>query len=222
MLTQENDSCTRIQSGLIRTPPHWRRWRRRSGSTPRSGLQETRSAAAQAAYLREAGFQRAAWATPACPRPSSRPMAQGKPIIGFLGEYDCLAGAVAGSRALPQAAAARAGRATAAGTTCWASAAWRAAVALKREIEAGHGQGHGALLWLPGRGDSASGKVFMAKHGLFDDLDAALTWHPMHLNTARCGSNLANQLGALRLPRSHRARRRLTRTWASAPSTPSS
>jgi len=66
-----------------------------------------------------------------------------------------------------------------------------AAVALKREIEAGNANGAVRYYGCPAE-DSASGKVFMAKHGLFNDLDAALTWHPGYMNTVRWGSNLAN------------------------------
>lgn len=36
---------------------------------------------------------------------------------------------------------------------------------------------HGALLWLSGE-EGGSGKTFMVREGVFDDVDAALTWHP--------------------------------------------
>jgi aminobenzoyl-glutamate utilization protein B len=39
--------------------------------------------------------------------------------------------------------------------------------------------------------EAGSGKLFMAAAGAFDDLDAAITWHPMELNTLWDGSCLA-------------------------------
>src|SRR5262249_16306172 len=39
--------------------------------------------------------------------------------------------------------------------------------------------------------ETLTGKVFMARAGVFDDLDAALTWHPGSVNTVQYGSCLA-------------------------------
>jgi aminobenzoyl-glutamate utilization protein B len=39
--------------------------------------------------------------------------------------------------------------------------------------------------------ETITGKVYMARAGVFDDLDAAITWHPGSVNTVQCGSSLA-------------------------------
>lgn len=65
-----------------------------------------------------------------------------------------------------------------------------AAAALKREIEAGRLAGTVRYFGCPAE-ETLIGKVFMAKHGLYDDLDAAITWHPMWMNTAWGGTSLA-------------------------------
>ena len=39
--------------------------------------------------------------------------------------------------------------------------------------------------------ETITGKVYMARAGVFDDLDAAITWHPGGVNTVQCGSSLA-------------------------------
>jgi aminobenzoyl-glutamate utilization protein B len=40
--------------------------------------------------------------------------------------------------------------------------------------------------------ENLSGKAFMARDGVFDDLDACLTWHPGSVNRVRTTSSLAN------------------------------
>ena len=65
-----------------------------------------------------------------------------------------------------------------------------AAVALKEEIKAGHLQGTIRYYGCPAE-ETAVGKVFMARDGAFDDLDAALTWHPDSLNMVNSAASLA-------------------------------
>jgi aminobenzoyl-glutamate utilization protein B len=153
------------------------------------GLHETSSAAAQADFLEKEGFsvQRG---TPGLPTAIVASFGQGKPIIGYLGEYDCLTGV--SQKAVPyRDPVCEGGPGHGCGHNLLGVGALGAAVALKREIEAGNAQGTVRYYGCPAE-DSASGKVFMAKHGVFNDLDAALTWHPGYLNTVRWGSNLAN------------------------------
>lgn len=40
--------------------------------------------------------------------------------------------------------------------------------------------------------EGGSGKAYMAREGLFDDVDAAFTWHPATMNAVATGSNQAN------------------------------
>jgi aminobenzoyl-glutamate utilization protein B len=153
------------------------------------GLHEKRSAAAQAAYLRGQGFS-VQLGTTGLPTAIVASYGAGKPVIGFLGEYDCLPGL--SQEATPQRKPlCEGGPGHGCGHNLLGVGSLAAAIALKREIEAGSVKGTVRYYGCPAE-DSASGKVFMAKQGLFDDLDAALTWHPMHLNTTRWGSNLAN------------------------------
>ncbi len=153
------------------------------------GLQETRSVAAQAAYLQKQGF-RVKLGVAAMPSALVAKYGAGKPIIGFLGEYDALMGL--SQKASPHKDPLHeGGPGHGCGHNLLGVGSLAAAVALKREIESGAARGTVRYYGCPAE-DSASGKVFMAKHGLFNDLDAAITWHPMHMNTTRWGSNLAN------------------------------
>ena len=152
------------------------------------GLVERRSAAAQADYLSGEGF-RVQLGVAGMPTALVASFGQGKPVIGYLGEYDALAGV--SQKAVPYRDPLHEG---APGHGCGHNllgvGSMASAVALKREIEAGHAQGTVRYYGCPAE-ETASGKVWMAKYGLFDDLDAAITWHPMELNCARWGSNLA-------------------------------
>ena len=65
----------------------------------------------------------------------------------------------------------------AAATTSSGPARSGAAVAIKRTMEA-HGLSGTVKLFGTPAEETVVGKVYMAKAGLFDDLDAALDWHP--------------------------------------------
>jgi aminobenzoyl-glutamate utilization protein B len=143
------------------------------------GLQETRSAAAQATFLEREGFQ-VQLGVAGLPTALVASFGEGKPIIGYLGEYDALGGLA--QKAVPyQDTVEGAPTGHGCGHNLLGVGSLAAAVALKREIEAGRTQGCVRYYGCPGE-EAGDGKVHMAHHGLFDDLDAALTWHPGWLN----------------------------------------
>ena len=49
--------------------------------------------------------------------------------------------------------------------------------------------------------ENFSGKAFMARDGVFDGLDACLTWHPGSLNIVRGGAFSGRELNERHLPR---------------------
>ncbi len=57
------------------------------------------------------------------------------------------------------------------------TAAFAAAVAAKKWLQQHGGAGTLRFYGCPGE-EGGSGKTFMVREGLFDDVDAALTWHP--------------------------------------------
>ncbi|MNS86435.1 p-aminobenzoyl-glutamate hydrolase subunit B [compost metagenome] len=65
-----------------------------------------------------------------------------------------------------------------------------AAIALARHLKANHLPGTVRYYGCPGE-EGGSGKTFMVRAGLFDDVDAALTWHPAPFNGVRSTNNLA-------------------------------
>jgi aminobenzoyl-glutamate utilization protein B len=115
----------------------------------------------------------------------------GSPIIGFLGEYDALAG-------LSQEAGVAAPRPTSpggAGQGCGhnllGAGSMLAAAALKEHLEASGLPGTVRYYGCPAE-EGGSGKTFMARAGAFDDLDAAFCWHAAPFNAVMSVRTLAN------------------------------
>ena len=115
----------------------------------------------------------------------------GKPVIGILGEFDALDG-------LSQEAGV-AEHKPLAGNTCGhgcghnmlGAASLGAAMAVKEAIAAGELHGTVIFYGCPGE-EGCAGKTFMARDGMFRDLDAAITWHPGDVNQIMTGSNAAS------------------------------
>ena len=113
----------------------------------------------------------------------------GAPIIGFLGEYDALPGLSQKSQSA-QESVVPAGPGHGCGHNLLGTAAMAAAMAIKAWLAHTGRAGTVRYYGCPAE-ETLTGKVFMARDGVFDDLDAALTWHPMSFNTVSLGSCLA-------------------------------
>jgi len=113
----------------------------------------------------------------------------GKPIIGILGEFDALPGL--SQKAIPSKEALNAG---AAGHGCghnmFGAASLGAAVAVKELIASGKLKGTVRFYGTPAEEDLA-GKVYMARAGVFNDLDVCVDWHPDYENKANMQSSQA-------------------------------
>ncbi|WAS99771.1 M20 family metallopeptidase [Rouxiella chamberiensis] len=116
---------------------------------------------------------------------------EGKPVIALLGEFDALAGLSqqAGS-ASPQPLIEN-GNGHGCGHNLLGTAALGGALALKAWLENEGLQGTVRFYGCPGE-EGGSGKTFMAREGLFDDVDAALTWHPETFSGMFSNPTLAN------------------------------
>jgi aminobenzoyl-glutamate utilization protein B len=114
----------------------------------------------------------------------------GKPVIAFLGEFDALAG----MSQMAGVAEAKPLQPDASGHGCGHNllgvGSLMAAIALARHLKANHLPGTVRYYGCPGE-EGGSGKTFMVRAGLFDDVDAALTWHPAPFNGVRSTNNLA-------------------------------
>ncbi len=113
----------------------------------------------------------------------------GKPVIGILGEYDALPGLSQGLSADRQALV-NGGPGHGCGHNLFGTACLGAALSIKTAMEAGNVPGTIRYYGCPAE-ETLVGKTFMARAGLFDDLDAALSWHPGSTNSIWAGSSLA-------------------------------
>ena len=115
----------------------------------------------------------------------------GKPVIGFLGEFDALPGLSQGVFDAPEyrpVSGQECGHGC--GHNNLGAGAFGAAVALAEYLQENHLPGTVRFYGCPGE-EEGSGKGFMSEAGCFSDVDACLTWHPSDLNAVVGGGSLA-------------------------------
>ncbi len=102
---------------------------------------------------------------------------EGSPVIGVLAEYDALPGV--GNDIAPQRKPRKDGVTSGQGCghNLFGAASVAGAVAIKRTMEKNGVAGTVKLFGTPAE-ETVVGKVYMAKAGVFDDLDAVIEWHP--------------------------------------------
>ena len=130
---------------------------------PETAYKEELSSAYLASFLEENGF-RVEKKTAGIDTAFTAVWGEGRPVIGFLAEYDALPelGHACGHNLLGTGAAA-------------------AACALKAYMEKVGVAGILRVYGCPAE-EIMSGKIVMNKAGVFDDLDIAVTWHPFDRN----------------------------------------
>jgi aminobenzoyl-glutamate utilization protein B len=140
-----------------------------------TALQETQSSKILADYAEKQGF-RVKRNVSGMPTAFIAEYGSGKPIIGILGEYDALPGI--SQKASPVKEPLKEG---AAGHGCghnmFGPGSMGAAVAVKELMEQGKLKGTIRFYGTPAE-EAVGGKIYMARDGLFNDLDACLDWHP--------------------------------------------
>lgn len=153
-------------------------------------MQETKSANAYIQILKSQGFS---VEENLCGIPTAFLGRYGKrkPVIGILGEYDALSGLSQEACTLTQSPFLSSNCGHGCGHNLLGAASLGAAIAIKKQIEAGTLTGSVVFYGCPGE-EGCAGKTFMARDGMFRDLDAALCWHPSDVNEVTTGSNAAS------------------------------
>ena len=114
----------------------------------------------------------------------------GKPVIGILAEYDAL-GNLSQVEDLPtRKFKVENGAGHGCGHNLLGVGAVAGAIGIKDLMKENNINGTIKLFGCPSE-ESGYGKAFMARDGIFNDLDCALTWHPMDFSTAWTSSSLA-------------------------------
>ena len=152
-------------------------------------MQEHRSAAAYIEALKNEGFS---VETDLCGMPTAflGRYGSGKPVIGILGEFDALSGLSQEAGVTQRQWKIPGGCGHGCGHNLLGAASFGAAIAIKEQIAAGNLSGTVVFYGCPGE-EGCAGKTFMARDGMFRDLDAALCWHPGDVNEVTTGSNAA-------------------------------
>ena len=159
------------------------------------GYLEERSSERLQDYLAGHGFEVEAGAA-GMPTAFVASRGTGKPVIGLLAEFDALPGL--SQAAVPQRQPLVAGGAGhACGHHLFGAASALAAAALGDWLAARGLAGSVRLFGTPAE-EGGSGKVYMARAGLFDDVDVMLHWHPADRNDASPYATTANKSGRFR------------------------
>lgn len=150
-------------------------------------LQEEKSAALYEDILREQGF---AVETGICSIPTAfaASYGSGRPKIGILAEYDALSGLSQKAGSLEREEVIPGGCGHGCGHNLLGAGALAAALGVKAYLETSGVSGTVTLYGCPGE-EGGAAKAFMAREGLWYDLDAALTWHPDDANEVVTGSS---------------------------------
>ena len=119
----------------------------------------------------------------------------GGPIIGVLGEFDALPGL--SQQAIPEKQSAGGIAGHACGHHLFGTASAAAAIAVADWLKSTGNEGTIRFYGCPAE-EGGSGKVYMTRAGLFDDLDVALHWHPGDRNDASASAALANKSAKFR------------------------
>ena len=152
-------------------------------------LKEYRSAALYIDALKDAGFT-VTECLCGIPTAFCGSWGSGKPLIGILGEFDALSG-LSQKAAVPCKTPAEGHKAIDPGHGCGhnmlGAAAFGAACAIKEYLQESQTPGTVIFYGCPGE-EGGAAKSFMAREGLWNELDAALTWHPSDVNEVETGT----------------------------------
>ena len=156
-------------------------------STPELALKEFKSSHLQADFLENEGFS-ITWDVGGLNTAFVAEWGQGKPILGFIGEYDALPGL--SQKVQPTKEPVEDGApGHGCGHNLLGTGAVAPAVAVQKWLESNGLTGTVRYYGCPAE-EKGSGKVYMARAGAFDDLDAALNFHPANINLVSKGTNV--------------------------------
>lgn len=153
-----------------------------------TALRENRSSKSLADYAEANGFS-VKRGVAGMPTAFTAEFGSGKPVIGILGEFDALPGISQKAQPTPEPLVAGAGG-HGCGHNLFGVGSLGAAIAIKDLIAQNKLKGTIRFYGTPAE-ESVGGKIYMARDGLFSDLDVCLDWHPDTENSANMQSSQA-------------------------------
>lgn len=159
------------------------------------GYQEERSAGLLKSKLKASGFAIKSGVAD-IPTAFTAEFGSGGPVIAILAEYDALPG-INQDDTPTRAPIAGKGASHACGHNLFGAGSVQAAIAIAEWLEESGTKGRIRLYGTPAE-EGGSGKVYMVRAGLFDDVDIALHWHADDENSAAARTTLANRSAKFR------------------------
>ena len=159
------------------------------------GYQETKSTQLLQETLASEGFNVTAGVAD-IPTAFMAEYGAGEPVIAILAEFDALPGINQSSAPTREPVTGKhAGQAC--GHNLFGAGSVSAAVAIRHWLEDTGTTGTIRVYGTPAE-EGGSGKVYMTRAGLFDDVDIAMHWHPDDQNSAAANTSLANRSAKFR------------------------
>ena len=139
------------------------------------GYQETKSSNLLASELEKKGFKITRNVAD-IPTAFIAEFGSSGPIVGILGEFDALPGLAQSNSPFKEVADNGTGAGHACGHHLFGAASAWAAVVVKEWLESNNIKGRVRFYGTPAE-EGGSGKVYMVREGLFNDVDIVLHWH---------------------------------------------
>tara|TARA_B100001564_G_scaffold75287_1_gene60124 strand:- start:206 stop:1651 length:1446 start_codon:yes stop_codon:yes gene_type:complete len=155
------------------------------------GYQEKKSSSLLAKSLEDEGFV-VKKGLAGIPSAFTAEYNNGGPIIGILGEFDALPGLAQTSSPFKEVVHNETGAGHACGHHLFGAASAWAAVAIKEWLVKNNVKGTIRFYGTPAE-EGGSGKVYMVREGLFNDVDIVLHWHPDDSNSANSRTSNSNK-----------------------------
>ena len=159
------------------------------------GYQETKSSALLQQELTKAGFKVEAGVA-GIPTAFVATAGSGEPVIGLLAEFDALPG-INQDAVAERAPIAGKNSGHACGHHLFGAASVSAGIAIADWLKRSGTPGTIRVYGTPAE-EGGSGKVYMVRAGLFNDVDAVLHWHPSDVNFGGIDKALANKSAKFR------------------------
>ena len=155
------------------------------------GYQETQSSQLLADALKKEGFV-VKESVAGIPTAFTAEYGTKGPVIAILGEFDALPGLAQSNSPFKEIVDNETGAGHACGHHLFGAASAWAAVSVKEWLEENNIQGRVRFYGTPAE-EGGSGKVYMAREGLFEDVDIVLHWHPDDSNSANSRTSNSNK-----------------------------
>ena len=159
------------------------------------GYQETKSSALLQQELTKAGFKVEAGVA-GIPTAFVASAGSGKPVIALLAEFDALPG-INQDAVAERSPIAGKNSGHACGHHLFGAASVSAGIAIANWLKASGTPGTIRVYGTPAE-EGGSGKVYMVRGGLFNDVDAVLHWHPSDVNFGGVDKALSNKSAKFR------------------------